>query len=459
MKAPIHAIALIAAFCAFGEETQQTPAKAKPESPLAEAARAVAAVAEARSTAEAEPVEAKPVEAKPVEAKPAEAAPAAPAPAEAAAEPATPEAKPEVAAPAPAEAETKPAVVEAKPEVAAPAPAEPPAKVETAPIAAPGKTANAAAARDTTDEIDLDEVDDSAEAREKETVVTAAATSNNVTLVDISCDNATLEDVLRQFRKVTDANIISDDSTNLQRRVSVNLRRVYWLDGLQSILNSRSYRLEERGDIYFVKEDKVLEPILTKSFTLNHASAKELADLFNQAYGKKDVKGTVILPIASCFDAANVVVVTSTEKIIGECESIIKAVDKAVAQIYIEARFLELSSEAMHKLGLQWNKLESWGASVNNLRGGWEYNNGNVGTYSRDNSSWSRKSQISRDSSATSSRSTGSETPTYSSSSTRSSSSGININRAADTLGPDTLQNALVGGVAERARILRADLG
>ena len=214
-----------------------------------------------------------------------------------------------------------------------------------------------------TDEIDLEEIDDSAAAAAK-TPVVKATEGETASLVDITCDNATLEDILRQFRKVTDANIISDDSTNLQRRVSVNLHRVPWLSGLQSILNSRNYRLEERGDIYFVKEDKVLEPVITRSFELKHASAKELSELFNKNYGKKDAKGTVILPIATCFEGANVVVVTATEKTIADCESIIKAVDKAVAQIYIEARVLELSSEAMRKLGVQWNQLESWGASV-----------------------------------------------------------------------------------------------
>ena len=240
-------------------------------------------------------------------------------------------------------------------------PAETPASAkEPVPAAQP----SAAAARDTVDVIDLEEADDSAEARANAPVVTAAAQEGGATLVDIACDNATLEDVLRQFRKVTDANIISDDSTNLQRRVSVNLHRVPWLDGLQSILNSRNYRLEERGSIFFVKEDKVAEPILTRSFTLNHASAKELADLFNKSYGKKDPKGMVVMPIATSFDAANVVVVTSTEKTIGECESIIKAVDKAVPQIYIEARFLELSSDAMHKLGLDWSVLEDFGVNA-----------------------------------------------------------------------------------------------
>lgn len=230
------------------------------------------------------------------------------------------------------------------------------------------------------DEIDLEELDDSADAAKTPQVKKATA-EEATTFVDITCDDATLADILRQFRKVTDANIISDDSTNLQRRVSVNLHRVPWLSGLQSILNSRGYRLEERGNIFFVKEDKVAEPIVTRSFELKHASAKELTELFNKSYGKKDAKGTVVLPIATCFEGANVVVVTATEKVIADCESIIKAVDKAVAQIYIEARFLELSSEAMHKLGVQWNQLESWGASVHNLKGGFEFTDGKLARY------------------------------------------------------------------------------
>ena len=230
------------------------------------------------------------------------------------------------------------------------------------------------------DEIDLEELDDSADAAKTPQVKKATA-EDATSFVDITCDNATLADILRQFRKVTDANIISDDSTNLQRRVSVNLHRVPWLSGLQSILNSRGYRLEERGNIYFVKEDKVAEPIVTRSFELKHASAKELTELFNKSYGKKDAKGTVVLPIATCFEGANVVVVTATEKVIADCDSIIRAVDKAVAQIYIEARFLELSSEAMHKLGVQWNQLESWGASVHNLKGGLEFTDGKLARY------------------------------------------------------------------------------
>ena len=221
-------------------------------------------------------------------------------------------------------------------------------------------------------------------------------------LVDIACDDATLADILRQFRRTTGANIISADSSNLQQRVSVSLRHVPWLDALQAILNSKKFRLEPRGGIYFVSEDRQLEPVFTRTFVLNHASAKELAELFNTtlgATGAKDPKTgrPKAGQIATAFEGANVVVVTSTEKVLSDCEQIIRSVDKAVPQIYIEARFIEVSNEAMHKLGLQWNQLESWGATVKNLEGGWSYNNGRVGSYGTRVTSSSSSSSSSSD--------------------------------------------------------------
>ena len=230
-----------------------------------------------------------------------------------------------------------------------------------------------------TDEIDLEE-DDSAIAAKKPQIK-GDINEGTMSLVDIDCDDATLADILRQFRKTTGANIISDDSTNLQRRVSVSLKHVPWLQGMTAILGSRGFRIEIRDNIYRVVEDLQLIPVSTRTFKLNHASAKELADLFNATYAQKDQNGKIKSPIASSFPGANVVVVTTTDKILSDCEAIIAAVDEAVAQIYIEARFIELSTEAMHKLGMQWDSLESWGASVRNISGGWEYNSGRAADY------------------------------------------------------------------------------
>ncbi len=266
----------------------------------------------------------------------------------------------------------------AKPVESTPAPAEPtPAPVE--PVAAPEPvtaettpTAPATPETATTDEIDLDEVDDTALDASRPKI----HTEGDEKFVDVDCDEATLADILRQFRKTTGENIISSESTNLLRRVSVTLRHTPWHQALTAILNARGFRLDERDGIYRVVEDRQTIPVLTTTFQLNHASAKELADLFNTSYAPRDKSGKPTRQIATCFEGANVVVVTAEEKTISDCAAIVKAIDHAVAQIYIEARFAELSSDAMHKLGLDWSKLESWGATVKNMEGGatWSQN-------------------------------------------------------------------------------------
>jgi len=208
--------------------------------------------------------------------------------------------------------------------------------------------------------------------------------SDETALVDIMSDDASLTDILRQFRKATGANIIYAESTNLQQRVSVSLKHVPWLQAMRSILNSRGFRVESSGGIHFVKEDKLVDPVFTRTFQLNHASVDELATLFNENYGLKDKNGKLIHGIATPFSGANTVVVTAPDRVLADCEAIIKAVDKAVPQIYIEARFIELNSDAMHKLGVKWDRLgaeDGWGASIKGVNAGMEYNNGRLGRY------------------------------------------------------------------------------
>ena len=335
------------------------------------------------------------------------------------------------------------------------------------------------------DVINLDEMDDSAEAAKKAPTVALAKrpvkpvppapadvlvddkktksameglfatelAKDESALVDISCDDATIADILRQFRRTTGANIISTDSSNLSQRVSVTLNHVPWKDALQAILNSKKFRLEPRGDIYFVSEDKVSVPEFTRTFVLNHASATELATLFNTTLGgatldPKTGKPAVVAgkpagrQIATAFEGANVVVVTATEKILADCEAIIKAVDKAIPQIYIEARFIEVSNEALHKLGMQWNQLESWGASVRDLHGGLGFEHGRNKTsgFSSERGGSTKSTLTTQSSSADS----------------KSSSAGSNPNFS-DNM--DSASSSILDGVSEASSSFSKTLG
>ena len=202
-----------------------------------------------------------------------------------------------------------------------------------------------------------------------------ANADKNEALVSIAFDETPLVDVIKAFRDATGANIISM-GTNLQGTVSVRLDNVPWRKGLSSILNPQGLELLEAppgSGIFVVSAQTTVIPKVTRTFKLVNAKADEVAKLFTSTIGKE---GT-----ATPFPAANVVIVTATELQLSECEKIITTIDVPRTQVYIEARFAELTASASKKLGMKWDSLSGWKVGVSNLKGGMEYNKGKLASY------------------------------------------------------------------------------
>ncbi len=218
-------------------------------------------------------------------------------------------------------------------------------------------------------------------------------------VVSMSFDETPLSDVIKAFRSATSANIISS-GTNLQGTVSVRLDNVPWKKGLSSILDPQGLQLLEQppnSGIYVVSPKAIAEiPKITQTFTLQHSRAAEVATLFKSFLGT----GGSVTP----FPSANVVIVTATEQQIGECEKIIMAIDKPRAQVYIEARFVELTAAASKKLGLNWSGLggDGWGVSFDGA------------TLGVTDSSTHSKTRTSGTTGSTSTKSTGTGSDTHS---------------------------------------------
>jgi len=262
------------------------------------------------------------------------------------------------------------------------------------------------------EEIDLSATaDDSAEARAR----TPSVARTQDGYIDVSCEDATIASVLQQFRLATRMNILSGNVTNMSRRVSASLTHVPWCNALQSILGLANFKMEDRNGIWYVSEKSPDEiKNATRYYTLKHANAQDLADMFNgitleTTYRERQalevesndangstknnpfakVRNTTVDKTsalagrarATAFPDTNLLILTGTEANLDTCEPIIRELDQPITQVYIEARFIELSNQSLHKLGLQWNQLESWGASVKGLKAGYESNRGEAANY------------------------------------------------------------------------------
>lgn len=134
-------------------------------------------------------------------------------------------------------------------------------------------------------------------------------------------------------------------------------------------------RLKAEGDEKSAKEakeeaDLKRRRITSRVFRLNNVSADEVADRLNTMWTGDFGVTWKVSKIAQAFTESNCVVVTAPAMILDACAEIIRNIDVEVPQVYIEARFIELSNNASHKLGIDWQMLDGMKGSLS-LDAGW----------------------------------------------------------------------------------------
>ena len=256
----------------------------------------------------------------------------------------------QVAAPV---SEPAPAVIEAAPAVAVTAPAS---VVGTAPAAAGPAAASA------------EEVVETIMAKPEP----AAGATMKGGLISVSLKEVELNSVIRLFATLSAANIIvpameGDVGTV---KVDVNLKDVEWKPALQAILETQSLELYEKNpgtDVYSVRKKLADAPAAmnVKTFKLNFATVSAVNDMIKNMVPDS---GKI-----SLFPARNTIVVQSTPENLAEIQMMIAAIDLPRQQVFIEAKFMELTDSASEKLGIDWQVLGGYGVGVKGIGGTYNY--------------------------------------------------------------------------------------
>ena len=102
-----------------------------------------------------------------------------------------------------------------------------------------------------------------------------------------------------------------------------------------------------------------------QTFRLQYASAREVAEQINALMSREAGPDGRLLPVAVANAEANTVTVMVAPDKVAACGRIISDVDRKPKQVYVEARFVALSSNAARNLGLKWDMLRS-GVGIKN---------------------------------------------------------------------------------------------
>lgn len=191
--------------------------------------------------------------------------------------------------------------------------------------------------------------------------------------ISLSLKNVELQDVVRLFSRLSNANIIIPDLLDEDdpKRIDVNLENVEWKPALQAILDTHGLELFEKipgTEVYSIRARAAdaPEPKEIKVFKLKYASVNEVVEMVS-ALVESDA-GEI-----STYPARNAIVAQGSAQLLSDLDKVIQAVDLPREQVFIEAKFLELSDSASEQLGIDWNVLGGYKLGASSISGDYSY--------------------------------------------------------------------------------------
>lgn len=180
--------------------------------------------------------------------------------------------------------------------------------------------------------------------------------------MNLDVQGADMRTVLRSIADYAGANIVAD--RDVEGPVTVRLHQVPWRHALDIVCQSAGLIAVDGNQVIRVaalktwqdegieressarkKED--FQPLLTKTFNVRYANAKELSAAVAFTLSKRGS--------ASVDERTNTIMISDIEPRLGEVERLIAKLDTETLQVEIEARLVDVDKTASRQLGISWN--------------------------------------------------------------------------------------------------------
>jgi len=163
--------------------------------------------------------------------------------------------------------------------------------------------------------------------------------------VSLEFEQADLESVVRTLADTAGINIMVDPELKA-KPVDLHLKQVPVAEALSLLYSAYSLGSYKVGTSLFLTTREKIEKqtMITRIIKLKNVSAKEVEPLI------KDV-----VKVANISEETNTVVITGNPEDIAKVEAILERVDVAQPQVMLEAKIIEISSNYLKNLGVNWS--------------------------------------------------------------------------------------------------------
>jgi type IV pilus assembly protein PilQ len=194
--------------------------------------------------------------------------------------------------------------------------------------------------------------------------------------IDIDLKDADIHNVLRLLADTGHINIVTADEVN--GTITIKMKNVPWDQVLDVVLQAKSLGMVRQGNIVRVaplaqlqkereyrlaqqKQEFELTPLETRLIPVSYASAEEL-----QARAKELLSPRGSLSVDA---RTNVIIARDVAGNLNYVEELIRSLDTQTAQVLVEARIVEATSNYTRDVGIQWGGDVTFGPSTGNPTG------------------------------------------------------------------------------------------
>jgi type IV pilus assembly protein PilQ len=194
--------------------------------------------------------------------------------------------------------------------------------------------------------------------------------------IDIDLKDADIHNILRLLADTGHVNIVTAD--DVQGTITIRMRNVPWDQVLDVVLQAKGLGMVRQGNLIRVaplaqlqkerefrlaqqKQEYELTPLETRLIPISYAQAGEL-----QARAKELLSPRGSL---SVDDRTNVLIARDVSANLNYIEELIRSLDTQTAQVLIEARIVEGTSNYLRDVGIQWGGDVEFSPSTGNPTG------------------------------------------------------------------------------------------
>lgn len=204
----------------------------------------------------------------------------------------------------------------------------------------------------------------------------AAATKFTGRRIDLDFKDADIHNILRLLAEVGNVNVVTSD--DVSGTVTIRMRDVPWDQALDVILQAKGLGAERKGNLLRVAPQQVLEkerelalarqkqqvalaPVETRLVPVSYATAKDVEPRVRELLTER---GTV-----SVDERTNVLIVRDIIDSLDDVEELVRTLDTQTAQVLVEARIVEATSNYSRDVGIQWGGDVSFNQAFGNQTG------------------------------------------------------------------------------------------